>query len=226
MIVTLAVGLVALIAWQGESPPKVSDQSPDGVRKTVVPPKTEKRRPEDKEAPAVSDEAAGPVWGEAVDGLQLAVSGIRQDSHFKPGDTIRFRLSVRNVGTETIRFQYKPPKTCDWVAPLVEKADGEPVKISQMFFRGGHKHFTETLEPEAEVSIHLSGILVLGESDAAEKTWPRIEKLEPGEYRLRGIYTLQRLDAEGKEIIEHNAEGTRTVKSSILTSGPVTFHID
>ncbi|MHB8861801.1 MAG: hypothetical protein ACYC6N_05315 [Pirellulaceae bacterium] len=236
----VALGLLAMFAWQGISPPKTSDDSSDGVKQAVVAQQTEKQRPADKPAPAadkatrtedkpipdVSDSDAGPVWGEVVDGLQLGVSGIRQDRHFKSGDTIRFRLSVRNVGTEPIRFQYKPSKMCDWVAPLVEKANGERVQIHQMFFRGGHNHFTETLEPKAEVSIPVSGILVLGASDTAEKTWPSIEKPEPGEYRLRGGFMLQRLAADGKEIIQRDPDGKRTVKTSVLNSGTITFHID
>jgi hypothetical protein len=174
----------------------------------------------------VSDIDAGPVWGEAVDGLQLAVSGIRQDRHFKSGDTIRFRLNVRNVGSEIIRFGYKPPEMCYWIAPYVEKANGKEVNILQMRFRGGHGHFAEILEPKAEVSLQVSGILVLGESNTAAKDWPRIEKPESGEYRLRGAYTLQLLDADGKEVIQRDADGKRTGKSSILNSGKVTFHID
>ena len=225
MIVTPAVGLLAMFAWQ-MFPPKVTDRSLEGVREAVAPPQAENQLPEDKPTPAVSDIDAAPVWGEAVDGLQLAVSGIPQDAHFQSGDTIRFRLRVRNVGTEAIRFQYKPSKMCDWIAPFVEKADGERVPIHQMFFRGGHKHFAEALEPNAEASIHLSGILVLGASDTAENTWPRIEKPEPGEYRLRGGYMLQRLDADGQEIIQRDADGTRTVKTSTLNSGTVAFHID
>jgi hypothetical protein len=174
----------------------------------------------------VSDNDAGPFWGEAVEGLQLGVSGIRQGRHFKSGDTIRFRLSVRNVGTEAIRFEYHPPKMCYWIAPYVENARGEWVKPRQKFFRGGHKTFTETLEPKAVVSLQVSGILVLGASDTAEMDWPRIDTLEPGEYTLRGRYFVERLDAEGKHIVERNAEGMKTVKSSHLTSETITFHID
>lgn len=175
---------------------------------------------------SVSDIDAGPVWGEAVDGLQLAVSGIRQDRHFQSGDTIRFRLSVRNVGTEVVRFEYKPPKMCYWIAPQVEKANGERVNIPAMAFRGGHKIYSETLEPNAEVSIQVVGILVLGVSDKADQWWPRVEKPEPGEYRLRAGLILEPLDADGKEIIQRDADGTRRVKSSFLKSGTVTFHID
>jgi hypothetical protein len=174
----------------------------------------------------VSDVDADPVWGEAVDGLQLAVSGIRQNRHFKSGDTIRFRLHVRNVGTEAIRYQYKTSEMCYWIAPLVEKATGEQVKIRQTFFRGGHNTYSGTLEPMANVPIHVSGIVVLGAPDTGEKSWPSIEKAQPGEYRLRGEYMLQPLDADGNEIIQRDANGMRTVKTSDLTSGTVTFHID
>ena len=175
---------------------------------------------------SVSDEDAGPVFGEALDGLQLGVSGVCQDRHFKAGDTIRFRLSVKNVGTEAIRFEYRPPEMCDWVAPYVETANGAPVDILVGRFRGGHKHFTETLEPGAVTSIHVVGILVLGAPDKSRAVWPRLEKPEPGEYRLRARYVLQPLDADGKPIVQRDANGTRTVKSSILTSGAVAFHID
>jgi hypothetical protein len=167
---------------------------------------------------------AGPVWGEAVDGLQLGVSGIRQDRHFKSGDTIRFGLSVRNVGTQTIRFEYNPPKMRDCVAPQVERTDGKPVEFLPISaVRGGHTHFTETLEPGAVASIHDFGILVLGTPDTARGIWPCIEKPEPGEYRLRGGYFVHPLDDNGKPIV---VDGTRTVKSTVLTSGTVTFHID
>jgi hypothetical protein len=191
----------------------------------AAPEQTEKRRPEDKQGPAVSDGDGAPIWGEVVDGLQLAVSGIRPDRHFKSGDTIRFRLIVRNVGTETVHLQYQPPKMCDWIAPLVE-TNGERIQLRQMFYRGGHKHFTETLEPKAEATIHTSGILVLGASDTTENPLPRIEKPEPGEYWLRGVYTLEHVDADGKEIIERDGNGKQTVKTSALTSGAIAFHID
>lgn len=165
---------------------------------------------------SVSDPEAEPVWGEAVDGLQLGVSGIRQDRRFKSGDTIRFRLSVRNVTAETIRFEYNPPETCDWVAPRIETANGETVKFPIMRFRGGHKHFDEMLEPNAVASIQLSGILVIGDSDAADEKWPRFEKPEPGEYRLDGQHSVQRLDPQGKPV----------GNSLLLTSGKVAFHVD
>jgi hypothetical protein len=174
----------------------------------------------------VSDPDAEAVWGEAVEGLQLGISGLRQNKHFKPGDTIRFRLDVRNGAKKDVRFEYHPPEACDWVAPRVETADGKLVKIAQISFRGGHKHFAETLKPGASTSIQLSGILVLGISDKAEKSWPRIEKPEPGTYRLRGAYSVERPDADGERIVERNADGLRTVKSSKLTTGSVNFHID
>ncbi|MFN0052347.1 MAG: protein kinase domain-containing protein [Planctomycetales bacterium] len=176
---------------------------------------------------SVSDKDAGPVWGEAVDGLQLGVSGIRQGRHFKSGDTVRFGLSVRNVGTQTIRFEYKPPKTRDWVAPQVERTDGKPVVLlPTSSVRGGHRHFTETLEPGAVTSIHDFGILVLGTPDTSRGIWPCIEKPEPGECKLRAGYMLQPLDADGKPIVQRDADGARRVKSNILTSGTVAFHID
>jgi len=198
MIASLALGLVAMFAWPVEFSINKHIERID----------------------------AGPVWGDTVDGLQLAVSGINQDGHFKSGDTIRFRLSVRNVGTEVIRFEYNHPKTCYWVAPHIERANGELVTFPLMRFRGGHRIFTETLEPNAVVSIQVSGILVLGASDTAQKYWPRIEKPESGEYRLSAGYYVQLLDANGKPVIQRAADGTRIAEYTILTSETVTFHID
>jgi hypothetical protein len=187
--------------------------------------------PPTKTAPAksgveVSDSDAEPVWGEAVDGLQLGISGIRQDRHFRSGDAIRFRLDVRNVAKEETRFEYHPPDACDWVAPRVETAETKHVKIEEMRFRGGHKHYAETLKPGATTSIQLSGILVLGTPDQSQKNWPRIAKPEPGKYQLHGAYIVERLDANGKQIVVRDADGKRTVKYSMLTSGRVNFHID
>jgi hypothetical protein len=174
----------------------------------------------------ISDPDAEPVWGEAVEGLQLGIIGIRQDRHFKSGETVRFRLDVKNVSKEDIRFEYHPPKMCDWVAPYVETAAGKRVEVAQMRFRGGHRHFAETLKPGAIASIQLSGIFVLGISDKAQKNWPRIEKPEPGKYQLHGAYIVERLDADGKQIVVRDADGKRTVKSSKLTSGSVNFRIE
>jgi hypothetical protein len=174
----------------------------------------------------ISDPDAGPVWGEAVEGLQLGISGIHKDRHFKSGETVHFRLGVRNVAKEDIRFEYHPPEACDWVAPHVETADGQRVRVVQMSFRGGHKHFAETLKPGATTSIQLSGIFVLGISDKAQKNWPRIEKPEPGKYQLHGAYIVERLDADGKQIVVRDADGKRTLKSSKLTSGSVNFRIE
>jgi hypothetical protein len=78
------------------------------------------------------------------------------------------------------------------------------------------KHFAVTLEPNAVVSLQVSGILVLGGSETAHKDWPRTVKPEVGDYRLRGVHGLQRFDAQGRRI----------EKSVILSSGDVTFHID
>jgi hypothetical protein len=130
------------------------------------------------------------------------------------------------VGTEVIRFQYNQPETCSWVAPNIERANGERVRFPITRFRGGHRIFNETLEPDAAVSIHVRGILALGASATGQKHGPRIEKPESGEYRLHGRYIVHRLDENGEQIIQRNAEGTKTVKYSVLTSGKVTFHID
>jgi beta-lactamase regulating signal transducer with metallopeptidase domain len=175
---------------------------------------------------SVSDTDAGPVWGDAVDGLQLGVSGIQQDRHFTTGDTIRFHLNVRNVGKQAIRFAYNVPETYDWVAPDVETANGAPVRLQVMRFRGGHRNVSETLEPGAVAPIQMYGILVLGDSDTARKDWPRLEKPEPGEYTLRARFLVHPLDADGKQIIERDADGMRIAKSSRMTSGTVRFHID
>ena len=113
-----------------------------------------------------------------------------------------------------------------WIAPQVDDDEGDRVKIREMRFRGGHNVFTETLAPDAEVSIQLSGILVLGTSDTAEKDWPRIDAPEPGEYRLRGGYLVGLLDDQGKEVVVRDRDGTKTVKYTRLTSGTVTFHSD
>lgn len=78
----------------------------------------------------------------------------------------------------------------------------------------------------ALASIQVSGILVLGASGTAKKNCPHIEPPEPGEYRLRADFLIHPLDAEGKQIIQRDADGTRRVKCFVLTSGPVTFQID
>jgi uncharacterized protein (TIGR03067 family) len=166
----------------------------------------------------VSDVDTEPVWGEAVDGLQLGVSGIRQDRHFKAGETIRFRLSVRNVGTESLRFGYKLPESFWWTKPLVETAAGEQVLVQQVAVRFviHLKDFTATLEPNGVVSVPVIGIVALGESATAHKDWPRIAKPELGEYRLNGMHEFQRIDDQGKQI----GQATK------LSSGKVAFHID
>lgn len=165
----------------------------------------------------VSDADAEPVWGEPVNGLQLGMRGIHSGRHFQPGETIRFRLHVRNVGKEPVRFQYVRSKNCRWVAPLVETSDGKRVRIHAMLFRGGHNTFVESLEPDQVVAIHVMGILALGESESAHKWWPRIEKLDPGDFRLTaGILPFYLVDSDGNPADKHFA----------LTSGTVSIHVD
>jgi uncharacterized protein (TIGR03067 family) len=185
-----------------------------------------KRVVDTKEAgnePATTEPKDGVAWGETVDGLQLAMNGIEPGTRYKSGDTIRFGLSVRNGGTEVIRFKYNHPKTRNWIAPRIDKANGDRGKLSITLVRGGHKIFSETLEPNAVVSLQVVGVLALGDSDTAAKTWPRIEKPQAGEYRLRGGYVIEPLDANGKHTL---IPGTRTAKYAVLSSGTVTIHID
>ena len=157
-----------------------------------------------------------PVWGETVNGLQLGVSGIREQQHFATGTTVRFNLLVRNAGSEPVRIQYFISKTGYWIAPKIVTEAGEQVRFDAMAFRGGHKTYIKTLEPEAMVGIEAPGIIVLGESKTANQYWTRFPNPQPGEYKLDAGFFLTRVDSEDKPL----------GKYFTLTSGSVNFHID
>ncbi|MEQ9588050.1 MAG: secretin N-terminal domain-containing protein [Parvibaculaceae bacterium] len=157
-----------------------------------------------------------PVWGETVNGLQLGISGIREEQHFASGTTVRFNLLVRNAGSEPIRIQYSISKTGYWIAPTIVTEAGEQVRFNAMAFRGGHKTYLKTLEPQAMVGIEAPGIVVLGESKTANQYWPKFPNPQPGEYKLHAGFLFTRVDAEDKPL----------GKYITLTSGSVNFHID
>ena len=157
-----------------------------------------------------------PVWGEPVNGLQFGISGIRDQQHFASGTTVRFNLLVRNAGSEPIRIQYVISKTGYWIAPTIVTEAGEQVRFDAMAFRGGHKTYIKTLEPEAMVGIEAPGIVVLGESKTANQYWPKFPNPQPGEYKLHAGFFFTRVDSEDKPL----------GKYFTLTSGSVNFHID
>lgn len=164
---------------------------------------------------ALTDKNIEPIWGEAVNGLQAGVVGIRDGQRFQPGASLRFALLLKNASKETIRFEYQWPENCFWIGPSVETRDGERVRVVAVNFRGGHKHFTETLDPDEVSLVMLQGMLGLGEKGRSTKSSPYIENPQPGKYRLSpGIYPYL-VDSDGK----------RRGKAFFLASGLVNFEI-
>jgi serine/threonine protein kinase len=151
------------------------------------------------DAPFV-DEITEPVWGEAVNGIQLGISGIPQNSVYHPGEQIRFALHLRNASNETRHvLNYWPKNLGKVIAPMIETAAGERVEYPyQPRVRGGHHKLQYTLKPGETAVVDLQGTLTIGEEGEKfpgklphERCWCA---LSPGHYRVRGGFLLTPVD--------------------------------
>lgn len=190
-----------------EEPPRVIDARPDAntqehaeLRGTV---RDEDGKPVREDLNAVLMKAlvetnTEPVWGQPVNGLQLGVAGIRGDQSFRPGMQIRFALLIRNASRETIRFEYEWPANCFWIEPAIETAGGQHIQLMTTYFRGGHKEFAETLEPDAVAVVRLQGTVGIGEQGRSTKWSPYIADPQPGNYRLSAGISPYLVGDDGK----------------------------
>lgn len=171
---------------------------------------------------AFVDKITEPVWGEAVNGIQLGISGIPQNSAYLPGERIRFALHLRNASNKTLHVLNDWPKPLGKVIePIIETAAGERVEYPfQPRVRGGHKRLEHTLRPGETAVVDLQGTLSIGNEGESfpgklphERCWC---SLSPGHYRILGGFLLTTVEPTRGE-----SEGD----PFSLTSGKVDIHI-
>jgi hypothetical protein len=145
---------------------------------------------------AFVDKITEPVWGEAVNGIQLGISGIPHNSAYYPGEQIRFALHLRNASNETLHvLNYWPKPLGKVIAPIIETAAGQRVEYPlQPRVRGGHHKLQYTLPPGKTAVVDLQGTLSIGEEGEKfpgklphERCWCA---LSPGHYRILGSFLL------------------------------------
>jgi RNA polymerase sigma factor (sigma-70 family) len=93
------------------------------------------------------------AWGQEVGGLQAGL-GLRPGEHrvYHHGETITLVVRVRNVGKETVRFEYLR-QFLDENPPTVTAADGKTVPQVRLSVLGEHGPVEATLEPGEEIEL-------------------------------------------------------------------------
>jgi hypothetical protein len=94
----------------------------------------------------------GPTaWGEAVGGLQAGL-GLREQRAYRLGEAITLVVRVRNVGKDTVKFQYIK-QFLDERPPTVTGADGKIIPQGGVAVLGFHVPVEVTLEPGEEIEL-------------------------------------------------------------------------
>ncbi len=99
------------------------------------------------------EKGAFTAWGKEVGGLQAGL-GLRPGEHrtYHHGETVTLVVRVRNVGNETVKFEYIR-QFLDENPPTVTKADGKTVPQVGINVLGGHPPTEVTLEPGKEIEL-------------------------------------------------------------------------
>jgi RNA polymerase sigma factor (sigma-70 family) len=109
--------------------------------------------------PQGRDKAAFTAWGKEVGGLQAGLGfrpGERRAYHH--GETVTLAVRVRNVGKETVKFEYVR-QFLDENLPTVTNADGKAVEQHRLAMLGFHVPTEVTLEPGKEIELESRGPL-------------------------------------------------------------------
>ena len=93
------------------------------------------------------------AWGKEINGLQAGL-GLRPGEHraYHHGETVTLVVRVRNVGKETVRFQYIR-QFLDENPPTVTDAGGKTVPQPGIDVLGGHAPVEVSLEPGKEIEL-------------------------------------------------------------------------
>jgi RNA polymerase sigma factor (sigma-70 family) len=115
--------------------------------KTAAPAENEKKAPPKQEKEAFT------AWGKEVGGLQAGL-GFRPGEKrvYHHGDVIALVVRVRNVGKQTVKFEYVR-QFLDENLPTVTNADGKTVEQHRLAMLGFHVPMEVTLEPGKEIEL-------------------------------------------------------------------------
>jgi hypothetical protein len=135
----------------------------------------------DEPAAEPKDEVA---WGKEIDGLQAGL-GLPPGAKriYRHGETVQLVVRVRNVGKETVKFQYVK-QFLDEKRPTVTDAEGKNLPQASTAMLGTHGPTEVALEPGKEIVLETrmhgaSGsryelLPANGERKAATKEWPLV----------------------------------------------------
>jgi RNA polymerase sigma factor (sigma-70 family) len=103
--------------------------------------------------PEKKEKEAFTAWGKEINGLQAGL-GLRAGEHraYHHGETVMLVVRVRNVGKETVKFEYIR-QFLDEEPPTVTKADGKTVPPVGINMLGFHGPVEVTLEPGKEIEL-------------------------------------------------------------------------
>src|SRR5262249_33975660 len=106
-----------------------------------------------KKEPKEKEDQSTTAWGKEISGLQAGLS-IRPGEKrvFRHGDVITLAVRVRNVGKETVKFEYVR-QFLDENQPTVTNADGTTVKQHGGVMLGEHFPKKVSLEPGKEIEL-------------------------------------------------------------------------
>lgn len=110
---------------------------------TSDPPADEKKPAQEKEVTA---------WGKEVGGLQAGLSIRPRRQTYRHGETIALIIRIRNVGKETMKFEYLR-QFLDEAPPTVRDAAGKPIPHGGLAVLGIHVPAPVTLEPGKEIVV-------------------------------------------------------------------------
>jgi len=110
-------------------------------------------QPVEPAAKQEKEKEAFTAWGKEVGGLQAGL-GIRPGERrvYHHGETITLVVRVRNVGKETVKFEYVR-QFLDENPPTVTKADGKTVPQPGLDVFGFHGPLEVSLEPGKEIEL-------------------------------------------------------------------------
>jgi hypothetical protein len=126
---------------------------PDPILSKLATGKLELEVKDAEKLPEKGEKEAFTAWGKEVGGLQAGL-GFRPGEHrvYHHGETVTLVVRVRNVGKETVKFEYLR-QFLDENPPTVTDAVGKAVPQPALDVLGFHGPVEVTLEPGKEIEL-------------------------------------------------------------------------
>lgn len=150
--------------------------------------------------PKDKDKDAFTAWGKEVGGLQMGL-GYHPGEHraYRPGETVKLVVRVRNVGKEAVKFSYIRQFSPNELLPTVTDGEGKQVSIEALVIDIKPKWRELTLTPGKASDLHELNLDLRPASESGNKsdlTLYGAGKFHLQHERMNGMFSPEQINLD------------------------------